>query len=206
MESPLRLVARDGYGQDALMKRWRLGGRTTVILTLTWLTGCSRQLAVPGSAGNAVSRELPFDRVSDNSGISPTAGFTSDAVPAGTEITIRLQLGLSSADSRVGDSFQAVVDEPVVVAGKTVVPRGTPAAGSVLAVKASGGPHDRGYLRVTLASIEVDGRPVALQTSSIFAKGGSYEKRKTTAMKSSEADGAGATPISPTIRNKTSSF
>jgi hypothetical protein len=194
MASALRLVAGGGYGQDALMRRWRLGGRATVILALTlalalaWLSGCSRQIAVPGSGGNAVSRDLPFDRVSDHSGISPTAGFTSDGVPAGTEIIVRLQSGMSSAEARAGDSFQAVVDEPVVVAGRTVVPRGTAVAGSVLAVQAARGSYDRGYLRVTLASIDMDGKPVALQTSSIFAKGGWYEKRKTAAMKNPPAD------------------
>jgi hypothetical protein len=175
-------------------RRW-WAGRMTMVLTLAcigtaWVTGCSRQLAVPASGGTADSGQLPFDRVSDNSGISPTGGFT-DGIPAGTEVIVRLQLPLSSADSRVGDSFQAVLDEPVVVAGRTVVPRGTPFTGSVVAAKASGGPLDPGYLRVTLASMAVDGKSIALQTSSIFAKGASYKNRKTSAGKNSEAAGKG---------------
>ena len=116
------------------MKRWRQASRLTVVLTLTWvtlgwMTGCSRQLAVPGSGGTAGGSQLPFDRVSDNSGMSPTDGITSEGIPAGTEVTIRLQLALSSADSRVGDSFEAVLDEPLIVAGKTVVPRSAPVTG-----------------------------------------------------------------------------
>jgi hypothetical protein len=178
------------------MKKWRWAGRLTAVLTLAcgtaaWVTGCSRQLAAPASGGTADTSQLPFDRVSDNSGISPTAGFVTDGIPAGIELTVRLQLGLSSADSRVGDSFQAVLDEPVVVAGRTVLPRGTPFTGSVVAAKASGGPQDPGYLRMTLVSMAVDGKSIALQTSSIFKKGGSYKSRKTPTVKSSESDGRG---------------
>jgi hypothetical protein len=179
------------------MKTWRQAVRQTVFLTvawviLVWATGCSRQLAVPGAGATANSGHLPFDRVSDNSGMSPTAGFTFDGIPVGTEVTIRLQSALSSAHSQAGDSFQAVLDEPMVVAGKTTVPRGTPVTGSVLAAKASAGPHDPGYLRLTLASIAMNGEAVPLQTSSVFAKGGSYEKRRAT-MKRSAGDGKDAT-------------
>jgi hypothetical protein len=178
------------------MKRWWWARPLTVVLALAcvttaWVTGCSRQLAAPVSTGTANSTQLPFDRVSENSGISPTAGLATDGIPAGIELTVRLQLPLSSADSRVGDSFQAVLDEPVLVAGKTVLPRGTPFSGSVIAAKASGGPADPGYLRVTLVSMAVDGKSIALQTTSVFAKGRSYKNRKTPTMKSSTADGKG---------------
>jgi hypothetical protein len=178
------------------MKKWRWAGRLTAVLTLAcgiapWVTGCSRQLAVPASGATGDNHQLPFDRISENGGISPTAGFATDEIPAGIELTVRLQLALSSADSRVGDSFQAVLDDPVVVAGRTVLPRGTPFTGSVLAAKASRGPQDPGYLRMTLVSLAVDGKSIALQTSSIFKKGGSYKSRKTPTVKSSESDGSG---------------
>ncbi len=93
--------------------------------------------AVPGSSASANSGQLPFDRVSESGGISPTAGFTFDGIPAGTEFTVRLQMALSSTDSRAGDSFQAVLDEPLVIAKRTVAPQGTPVTGSVLAARAS---------------------------------------------------------------------
>jgi hypothetical protein len=185
------------------MKRWRQSSRLTVVrglawvtlawVTLVWVVGCSRQLAVPGSAGTTDRGQLPFDRVSDSRGISPTAAFASESIPAGTEITIRLRLALSSADSRAGDSFEAVLDKPVVVAGKTVMPRSAPVTGRVVATKASGGLHDPGYLRLTLASIAMNGKSISLQTSSIFAKGGSYEKPNQAATAHvSEAEGSAA--------------
>jgi hypothetical protein len=137
--------------------------------------GCSRQLPVPASVGTADHSQIPFDRVSDNGGISPTDAFASEALPPGTEITVALRLALSSADARAGDSFDAVLDAPVVVGGKTVAPRNAPVTGKVVATKASGGSYDPGYMRVTLASIAMNGKSIPLQTSSIFSKGRSYE-------------------------------
>jgi hypothetical protein len=175
------------------MERWRPAIRLTLVLTLAWTTGCSRQLAVPVSTGTSGGAELPFDHVSDGSGVSPTADFASEGVPAGTEITIRLGASLSSAEARVGDSFDAVLDESVIIAGKTLVTRGTPVTGSVVDAKVFAG-HDPGYLRITLASIAMNGRSIPLQTSSIFTKGGSYEKRTAAAITRSRADGKGAVP------------
>jgi hypothetical protein len=170
----------------------RLSGVVVLLwVALAWMTACSRQAPVPATSAAANASQLPFDRVSENSGISPTDGLL-DGIPAGTEVAIRLQLALSSADSRVGDQFQAVLAEPVVVAGKTVVPQGTPVAGSVVAAKASGGVDDPGYLRVTLASIAMNGKSVPLRTSSIFAKGGSYEQRKPATLNRSAASGKSA--------------
>src|SRR5271167_1891789 len=124
------------------MKRWRPAGRLSVVFALAWvtsiwLTGCSRQLPVPASATDHA--QLPFDRVSDGSGISPTAAFASESIPAGTEITIRLRLALSSSDSRAGDAFEAALDEPVVVGGRTFVAPSAAVTGRVVATKASGG-------------------------------------------------------------------
>jgi hypothetical protein len=187
------------------MNRSRPGGQPMMarfaLVSLAWvafagMTRCSRQTPVPPSGGTANSGHLPFDRVSSGGGISPTAGFTPDGIPAGTEIIVRLQVALSSADSRVGDSFQGVLDEPVVVAGKTVVPQGATVTGSVVAARASRYLQGPGYVRLTLTSIVVNGKPVPLRTSSIFAKGGTYGKRKMLAMNRSAADDRGAAAAS----------
>jgi hypothetical protein len=183
------------------MKRSRQASRPITLLglalaalhlaALVWTTGCSRQVGVPGQSATAKTTQLPFDRVSDGGGISPTAGFSFDGIPAGTELTIRLQSALSSAKSRMGDSFPAVIDDPVIVAGRTIALRGATVTGSIVAAKASGDLHDPGYLRVTLTSIVVNGKTVPLRTSSIFAKGGSYGKRVGPTTRISAADGHG---------------
>jgi hypothetical protein len=99
------------------------------------------------------------------------------SIPAGTPIYIRLQNSLSSKSARPGDAFEAVVDEPIVLNGETIVPRGAQATGRVVEAKPSGRLHASGYLRLTLASITVNGRAVPVETSSVFAKGGAHKKR-----------------------------
>jgi hypothetical protein len=139
---------------------------------LVW-TACSRQLGASGFSDNSKGK-LPFDRLSDVAGISPTARFEPEEIPAGTLLNIRLQTPLSSASAQGGESFSATVEEPVTVGGKTAVPRGALVTGSVMVAKASREPHDPGYLRLTLTSILVNGKTFSLRTSSIFAKGASY--------------------------------
>jgi hypothetical protein len=70
-----------------------------------------------------------------------------------------------------------VLDEPIVVDEQTIVPRGAAVTGRVVAAKSSGRLEDPGYLRLTLAAIEINGKALPVQASSIFVKGGSHEKR-----------------------------
>lgn len=98
-------------------------------------------------------------------------------VPQGTPVAIRLQHAISSASTATGDSFDFVLAEPLVVNGKTVAPAGAPGVGRVVAARKSGRLHNAGYLRLALASVEVEGKQVPLQSSSIFVSGGSYKKR-----------------------------
>jgi hypothetical protein len=144
------------------------------------------------SAASSDSQTLPFDRQPHSSGISPSQTLVPSAtkLPEGTPIPIRLESALSSATSHAGDSFRASVDEAVEIDGQTVLARGTPVTGRVLEAKAAAGAHDRvngnatesaiepGYLRIVLVSLSVGHRTVAIETSSIFARGGSRDERK----------------------------
>ena len=98
-------------------------------------------------------------------------------VPAGTVINVRLQSSVSSATAAPGETFDAVLDEPLIVQGQTVAPRGAAVTGRVTEAKASGHLHDSGYIRLTLASVTINGKAVPVDTSSIFAKGANHNKR-----------------------------
>jgi hypothetical protein len=160
-----------------------------VLLTLSLLCACGRPPAASGdnASNSSDSQKLPFDRESRSSGISPSQLLipSTTKLPEGTPIPVRLQSALSSASSHAGDTFSATIDEPVVIDGQTLVARGTSASGRVLEAKASAGSRgsspasslEPGYLRVVLVSLNVGGRTVAIETSSIFAKGGSREER-----------------------------
>jgi hypothetical protein len=150
---------------------WWQVNHLALVFTLALAAGCSRQPSVTANQpATGVSQQLPFDRISDDKGLSPTGGLASMAIPVGTPVVVRLQSALSSAGSHAGDLFEAVLDEPVRVHGQFVAPRGTFVIGKVVAATAAG-QHDPGFLRLTLSSIVINGKTLALQTSSAFAKG-----------------------------------
>ena len=164
-----------------------------VLLMLSLLCACSRPPA-DNASNSADSQKLPFDREPRSTGISPSQSLipSTTKLPEGTPIPIRLQKALSSASSHAGDTFSATIDEPVVIDGQTLVDRGTPATGRVLEAKtfvsSRGSSLEPGYLRIVLVSLKIGGRPVMIETSSIFAKGGSREERNPAA---GAASGAG---------------
>jgi hypothetical protein len=147
---------------------------TAPLFAILLYVGCSRQL----SDENTNTDQLPFEYTADKTGISPTASLIPAELPPGTQITIRLQAAISSIASHSGDGFDAVLDKPILFQGQTIAPAGSAVRGTVLAAKASGRSRDPGFLRITLTEISLKGRVLSLQTSSIFAKGISRERRK----------------------------
>jgi hypothetical protein len=160
------------------MRRWKATTFTILVLATALTLGCSRQTGVHPSDGNNNSDQLPFEYTADKTGISPTASLIAAEIPAGTPITIRLQAAMSSAASRPGDGFNAVLDKPILLQGQTIAPAGSTVRGKVLAAKASSRAQDPGFLRITLTEISLNGRFLALQTSSIFVKGATRQKRR----------------------------
>ena len=152
-------------------------GAAFAALALVTAAGCSRQLGVPPSDGNTSVHPLPFQQVSNQRGISPTGSLGSIVVPAATPIAIRVQSFLSSAASHSGDSFTAILDEPIVIGGQTVAPLGAAVTGRVVEAQPADRLHDPGYLRLTLTTITVNGKPLLVQSSSLFVKGASVRGR-----------------------------
>jgi len=131
------------------------------------------------AAGCSGMRSQPLEAGADG-GAPPFSRAQSIEVPKGTPVYIRLQESLSSATAQEGQSFSAVLDEPMVAEGQTIAPAGTLVTGRVVAARQSGHLHDVGYLRLTLSSVTLNGKAVPLQTSSLFVKGGSFHHRNLT--------------------------
>ncbi len=147
-----------------------------VLVALGFATGCGRQPNVPDASSSddhAKEQKLPFDREAGANGVSPSRSLVpaTTKLSEGTSIVIRLRAPLSSASAHVGDTFDAIIDEPVINEGETLVARGAAAVGRVLAAKRSEG-KENGYLRIALVSMQASGKTVMLDTSSIFDKGG----------------------------------
>src|SRR5437588_452862 len=158
----------------------------SLLILLSLVIGCSRSLDTAQAASPDGSQPAPF------SGKPGLMGKSSAevTVPAGTPIAVRMQTAVSSATASPGDRFDAVLDEALIVNGQTLSPKGATVTGRVVAAKHSGHLHDPGYLRVALASMNINGHDVPLQSSSIFLQGGSHKKRNWAIIGGSTAGGA----------------
>jgi hypothetical protein len=56
---------------------------------------------------------------------------TATSVPEGTPLKVRLDTTISTFSNKVGDPFTAKTTEPVMIAGKTVIPAGSTVEGRV---------------------------------------------------------------------------
>ena len=111
-------------------------------------------------------------------------------VPAGTVITVRLGETLSSKTSEAGQTFTATLVNPIEVEGKSVIPAGATATGTVVAAHAAGKFKGASLLQIKLDSITVGGRAHNIETSSV-ARSEKGKGKRTAAMIGGGA-GAGA--------------
>jgi hypothetical protein len=162
-------------------------GRTIlpVLLCLSW-AGCSRPSGVrtADSSTQATQNPAPFRNGDDSTPHPEIAAAQNDAavsepgvpfrdsqsLPAGTLLTVRLKNPICSDPPGTG-KFLALVDEPVVVEGATVVPRGASVAGRIESARSSTMKPNHGYVRLTLDLVDIAGRELPIRTSSLFARG-----------------------------------
>jgi hypothetical protein len=95
----------------------------------------------------------------------------AEELPAGTLLTIRLQSPILAGNAMTPADFSAALDEPLPLENGTVVSPGAKVGGRVESARASLVKRDRGYVCLTLSSIEIDGRSMPLQTTSLFVRG-----------------------------------
>jgi hypothetical protein len=178
------------------MKEWTVIGFAALALGLAMSVQCGRQAALPVAASTvsqpSPNSGLPFDRQAQGPGISPSSTVIPPGarIPVGTPISVSLQYPIVSTTAQSGDVFQAVLLEPIMVNGKTVVERGSSVTGFVMEAKA-GRSLSPGYIRLALRAIEIGGKLSAVQSSSNFLKG------KTAKQSKALQDGQASPPQSP---------
>jgi hypothetical protein len=98
-------------------------------------------------------------------------------VPEDTEIQVTLNQELTSNQSRPGDHFEATVSEPIIIDGKTVVPKGAKVTGLVVDAVQSGRLTNSGRLELALEAVDVNGTSYEIHTNDSTRRGGSHKKR-----------------------------
>ena len=85
-------------------------------------------------------------------------------IPAGTRITVRTIDAIDSTQNRVGDRFEASLEEPVRVDGNEIVSRNAAVYGRLAESKESGTFTGRSQLRLELTALVVNGQTVPIVT------------------------------------------
>jgi hypothetical protein len=186
-------------------ERRRIYNVAAVGLLFGLTVGCVGSKPLSSSDPDSVQQQIPFhsdiDQASGGSERSETAseahasvglpfraGARSRILPPGTLLTVDLNSALATPKVKAGDPFTATVAAPLTVNGETLVPPGTAVTGRIESAQSQAGRPGlvpgSGYFQLTLNTITVDGRPILLQTSSLFARGTvlqSHEFSNTTA-------------------------
>ena len=86
-------------------------------------------------------------------------------IPAGTQLSVRLNDPLDSERNQVGDSFHGSLSTPIVLDGETVIPSGADVVGRVANVQSAGRFAGNSLLTLELTSVSVNGRTYNIQTN-----------------------------------------
>jgi hypothetical protein len=160
-----------------------------LLLVLLWAAACARPGGLQSDDGavHANQPQAPFHdgdgtlaarhgdaaSVQDN-GLNPETALPfhdPQNLPAGTLLIVRLQSPISAESLGTKATFEALIDEPVVIEGNRLVPRGATVAGRVESAQASNVRRNHGYVRLALDSIHLAGVNLPIQTSSLFVRG-----------------------------------
>jgi hypothetical protein len=124
------------------------------------------------------------------SAMAPTSGGYASAqsvtVPSGTRLLVRMIDSVDSDKNKVGDTFRASLEEPVVAGDTVVASKGADVYGRLSSVKEAGKIAGQSELRLELTGIIVNGQLQTIATGDYEVAGKSRGKQ------SAERIGGGA--------------
>ena len=121
---------------------------------------------------------------------APAAAPKPVTVPAGTMLNVRLTQAIDVDASTAGQTFKAIVDDPVMVGGSVVIPRGASAVLQAVQVQQSGKMKGSDKISLKLNAIGFGGMVHEVATSYVETKGKGEGKK--TARKVAGGAGLGA--------------
>jgi hypothetical protein len=121
---------------------------------------------------------------------APAAAPKTVTVPAGTTVNVRLTQAIDVDTSAAGMTFKAIVDDPVMIGGSTVIPRNASAVLQAVHVEQSGKAKGSDKISLKLNSIGFGGRVYQVTSAYVEQKG--KGEGKSTARKVGGGAGLGA--------------
>jgi hypothetical protein len=111
-------------------------------------------------------------------------------VPAGTQLTVRLNDALDTERNQVGDTFHGTLGAPITINDETVIPSGADVVGHVVDLKSAGRFAGNSALTLELNSLSVNGKTYNIQTNQWSRQG--KGEGKNTAVKAGGGAALGA--------------
>lgn len=131
----------------------------------------------PKPAAPATQAKAPSTQAAKPAAPAETKRVT---VPSGTEIEVRMIDTISSSINKVGDKFQATLEQPLEADGTTVAPKGAMVYGRLVQAKQAGRLEGQSELRLELTGIQINGAVAPISTSDYQAAGASRGKQTAT--------------------------
>ncbi len=169
--------------------RFRLMALSVAVVLSAVLFACTSKPADSGSTdttSNTAMNTAPEAKPHHETKAEPQPVV----IPAGQTLTVSLGQAVGSKISQPGQAFSATLSSPVEVGGKTVIPAGAAATGTVVDAKPLGRFAGGASLSLKLTSITVNGQQKSIDTSDVVqtAKG----KGKRTGVLAGGGAGVGA--------------
>jgi hypothetical protein len=99
------------------------------------------------------------------------------SVPAGTLINVRLTQGIDVDATQAGQTFKALVDDPVMLGGNIVIPRGASAVLQAVKVEQSGKMKGSDLISLKMHSFTFGGMVYEVTTNYVESKSGGEGKK-----------------------------
>jgi hypothetical protein len=96
---------------------------------------------------------------------SSNAANTGWTVPTGSKIVIRMIDSINSETNKIGETFTAVLEEPISRDGLEIIPKGADVRGRIANIEEAGRLKGSAQLGLELTQIFVNGIPYSLTTS-----------------------------------------
>ena len=126
---------------------------------------------VEGRAESNVFRPDPAEPVA----LPPSR--VSGQLPAGANLVVRMIDGVDSEKNSVGQTFAASLDEPVMLNGQVLIPRGADVTVKLVDAKDSGKLTGRSELTLDLVSVRINGQMVDINTQTVSRESSSRGQR-----------------------------
>src|SRR5688572_4756295 len=120
----------------------------------------------------------------------PVTQRDSATLPEGTPIVVRTVTHIDTDQNRVGETFEATLDQPLTLDGQTLAPEGTKVIGRIAYAEEAGRVRGRPQLILELTELVINDQTYPLRTSDSVHVGSSQAKRTAAAAGGGAALGA----------------